>query len=152
MQAQDLVGTWQLVRFIAETAGGMRLAPWGANPSGQLMYSADGRMSLVMADPQRPQPATLRRAARQRASTAHPSDNGARPGGGADTPLAANPWRPRLDAFASRESLERNLERHSNSWRQLAAPSLQGHLRSLDGIMRPCVGDAAVAAFRHRSR
>jgi Lipocalin-like domain len=53
MQAGDLVGTWQLVRFIAETPGGMRLAPWGPNPSGQLMYSAEGRMSLVMTDPDR---------------------------------------------------------------------------------------------------
>ena len=42
MRSADLVGKWELLSIVGELQDGGRLEPWGPNPSGQLVYSADG--------------------------------------------------------------------------------------------------------------
>jgi len=44
---QNVVGTWELVRFEIATPEGST-KQWGPNPRGQLIYTADGRMSVAI--------------------------------------------------------------------------------------------------------
>jgi hypothetical protein len=49
MTKDDLVGTWQLVSATGISAAGERdETPFGANPSGFLTYTEDGRVSAVI--------------------------------------------------------------------------------------------------------
>lgn len=48
MRAEDLLGTWRLVRFTAVGADGMRKLPYGQEAQGLLVYAADGWMSAVL--------------------------------------------------------------------------------------------------------
>ena len=48
-QTDDLVGTWRLVSTSATTpAGEKNTAPFGSNPKGVLIYTRDGRMSVII--------------------------------------------------------------------------------------------------------
>ena len=42
------VGTWRLISASTLTAGGRDHAPYGAHPAGVLMYTQDGRMSVIV--------------------------------------------------------------------------------------------------------
>ncbi len=49
MTALDIVGTWQLASVSATTeAGAAVAAPFGANPTGLLIYTIEGRMSAII--------------------------------------------------------------------------------------------------------
>jgi hypothetical protein len=58
-QAADaIVGTWRLVSWVEEeTESKAQHKNFGDKPSGILMYTADGRMSIIFADPRRQAPA-----------------------------------------------------------------------------------------------
>ncbi len=45
--ANCLLGTWKLKSCTVTTASGQRFTPFGANPTGYLSYSADGRMQAL---------------------------------------------------------------------------------------------------------
>ena len=47
MDAAALVGAWDLVAWTVTTAAHVT-TPYGSNPCGQLVYSADGRMSALI--------------------------------------------------------------------------------------------------------
>ena len=51
----SLAGTWQLVSIATRWPDGRTTQPWGANPVGQLIYGADGRMAAVLMDARRNQ-------------------------------------------------------------------------------------------------
>lgn len=52
--SQGIVGTWQLVAAAAMTEAGAKLpAPFGANPTGLLIYTAEGRMSAIISHGER---------------------------------------------------------------------------------------------------
>jgi hypothetical protein len=56
--ADSIVGTWRLVSWVEEeTESKAQHKNFGDNPSGILMYTADGRMSIIFADPRRQAPA-----------------------------------------------------------------------------------------------
>lgn len=42
MHSAELVGKWELLSIVGELQDGRRLEPWGPNPRGQLVYSAEG--------------------------------------------------------------------------------------------------------------
>ena len=48
MHKNDIVGTWSLVSFTAETSNGKVFSPWGEDPSGQIIYTEDGNMSVIL--------------------------------------------------------------------------------------------------------
>lgn len=48
MNKTDIVGTWVLVSFTAETSDSKKFAPWGENPCGQIIYTDDGNMSVIL--------------------------------------------------------------------------------------------------------
>ncbi len=49
MSALDIVGTWELARASATTEAGAAVAdPFGINPTGLLIYTAEGRMSAII--------------------------------------------------------------------------------------------------------
>lgn len=49
MKALDIVGTWQLASVSATTETGAAVAaPFGANPTGLLIYTIEGRMSAII--------------------------------------------------------------------------------------------------------
>lgn len=48
MRSNQLIGTWSLVSFSAKSANGETQEPFGPNPLGRLMYTADGQMSVVL--------------------------------------------------------------------------------------------------------
>ena len=50
---ESLVGTWRLVSYKAANEKGEMIEWWGSNPVGFLTLTADGRMSIIMADPKR---------------------------------------------------------------------------------------------------
>jgi len=52
-RSSDLVGTWSLVSFVASGPNGELRHPWGERPSGELIYTANGHMAVVMAQPER---------------------------------------------------------------------------------------------------
>jgi hypothetical protein len=53
--SKTIVGSWKLVSTAAATADGKPLAsPMGEHPSGFLLYTADGRMSLLITHEGRP--------------------------------------------------------------------------------------------------
>jgi Lipocalin-like domain len=57
--ADSIVGTWQLVSWVEEeTESKTQHKNFGDKPSGILTYTADGRMSIIFADPRRQAPAT----------------------------------------------------------------------------------------------
>src|SRR6516225_6012444 len=57
--AKDLVGTWRLVSWVEEeTEGKAQHKNFGDDPNGILMYTADGRMSIIFTDPRRQPPAS----------------------------------------------------------------------------------------------
>ena len=57
--AESIVGTWRLVSWVEEeTATKAQHKHFGDKPSGILMYTADGRMSIIFSDPRRQPPAT----------------------------------------------------------------------------------------------
>jgi virginiamycin B lyase len=47
-QAHGLVGTWRLVRYEDRSPDGKAIYPFGEHPQGQLVYGADGRMSIQL--------------------------------------------------------------------------------------------------------
>jgi hypothetical protein len=49
-----IVGTWKLISFEMRYSDGSVFYPWGAGASGQLIYTADGFMSVVFMRDQRP--------------------------------------------------------------------------------------------------
>ncbi len=51
--APSIVGTWRLVAFTAPDSTGRQRAVWGEHPNGQIIYTADGRMSAQLYDPTR---------------------------------------------------------------------------------------------------
>lgn len=54
-QSQNfLAGTWKLLSFESQSAGGDVSHPFGADAQGQLMYDAPGRMSVVLMRAGRP--------------------------------------------------------------------------------------------------
>ena len=57
--ADSIVGTWKLVSWVEEeTESKAQHKNFGDNPSGVLTYTADGRMSIIFADPKRMAPAS----------------------------------------------------------------------------------------------
>lgn len=54
MTFPELAGAWSLLSFTAESAAGDKRHPHGTNPSGQLIYTADGYMSVVLSRSNRP--------------------------------------------------------------------------------------------------
>ena len=49
LKQNPLLGTWKLKAYVVTTAAGERPTPYGANPTGYLSYSADGRMQVMAA-------------------------------------------------------------------------------------------------------
>ena len=49
-QKNDLVGTWKLVSNWNVRPNGDRVAPYGENPVGYLIYTADGHMSVTFSN------------------------------------------------------------------------------------------------------
>ena len=60
MEANPLIGTWTLKSYVATTAAGARLTPYGEHPTGYLSYSNDGRMQTVGVASDRIVPAGLK--------------------------------------------------------------------------------------------
>ncbi len=57
--ADSIVGTWRLVSWVEEeTESKAQHKNFGEKPNGILMYTADGRMSVIFADPRRQPPAS----------------------------------------------------------------------------------------------
>lgn len=57
--ADSIVGTWRMVSWVEEeTENKAQHKNFGDNPSGILTYTADGRMSIIFADPKRTGPAS----------------------------------------------------------------------------------------------
>jgi hypothetical protein len=57
--ADSVVGTWKLVSWVEEeTESKAQHKNFGDNPIGVLTYTADGRMSIIFADPKRTAPAS----------------------------------------------------------------------------------------------
>ena len=54
MTLPALVGTWTLLSFKAKSSAGDERHPHGTNPVGQLVYTAEGYMSVVMSRSNRP--------------------------------------------------------------------------------------------------
>jgi|RhiMetdeSRZDD1v2_1073273.scaffolds.fasta_scaffold435411_2 hypothetical protein len=50
----QLVGTWAYVSVVVERADGTRSETFGPNPKGRLIFTADGRYSLVLLRPDLP--------------------------------------------------------------------------------------------------
>jgi hypothetical protein len=55
-EERSIVGAWRLKSFVRVTTDGGRYDQLGAHPDGYLIYSADGRMSVLMVDGDRPAP------------------------------------------------------------------------------------------------
>jgi hypothetical protein len=52
MTKDDLVGTWRFVDFrLIDARDGRVTHPWGADHAGQIVYTADGFMSVLMRNP-----------------------------------------------------------------------------------------------------
>lgn len=47
VDGNPLPGTWKLKFHVVTTAGDERSTPYGENPTGYLIYSADGRMQVI---------------------------------------------------------------------------------------------------------
>lgn len=54
MTTDDVVGTWELVGWESRTSDGNRTEPLGPHPSGRLVYTADGFVSVLVAGTDRP--------------------------------------------------------------------------------------------------
>lgn len=54
MSHPDLAGTWSLLSFTAKSSAGDERHPHGTSPLGQLIYTADGDMSVVLSRSNRP--------------------------------------------------------------------------------------------------
>jgi hypothetical protein len=54
MKQADLLGTWVLQSFVAETKDGRQVEPWGSGPRGKLVYTADGSVIAVLTRATRP--------------------------------------------------------------------------------------------------
>jgi hypothetical protein len=48
MASNPFVGTWRLISWEDETEAGEKRCPFGPNPKGYIIYSADGYMSVVL--------------------------------------------------------------------------------------------------------
>ncbi|HRD99802.1 MAG TPA: lipocalin-like domain-containing protein [Ilumatobacteraceae bacterium] len=57
MDSHALLGTWTLVSFVRRIDGEPRHHMLGEHPSGLISYQADGHMSAILTDPDRPWPA-----------------------------------------------------------------------------------------------
>jgi hypothetical protein len=55
-EERSIVGAWRLKSFVRVTTDGRRYDQLGAHPDGYLIYSAEGRMSVLMVDGDRPAP------------------------------------------------------------------------------------------------
>jgi Lipocalin-like domain len=53
---KSLIGAWRLKSFVRVVADGQRYNQLGEHPDGYLIYSSDGRMSVLMVDGDRPAP------------------------------------------------------------------------------------------------
>jgi hypothetical protein len=49
VEANPLLGSWKLKAYVVTTAAGEQPTPYGENPMGYLIYSADGRMQVIAA-------------------------------------------------------------------------------------------------------
>jgi Lipocalin-like domain len=47
VDANPLLGTWQLKAYLVTTAAGEQPTPYGENPTGYLSYCPDGRMQVI---------------------------------------------------------------------------------------------------------
>lgn len=54
----NLVGTWKLVSFHSQDPDGKMGYPFGKGAQGRIIYEANGRMAVQLADPNRPRFAT----------------------------------------------------------------------------------------------
>ena len=54
MLKQDIVGVWQLVSCEGRSLDGQSFLPYGAHPTGKLIYTHDGHMSVILMDSTRP--------------------------------------------------------------------------------------------------
>jgi len=54
MDGGRLIGTWKLQSLQSRTADGETTYPWGEEPVGYIMYSADGFVSVIIMEPERP--------------------------------------------------------------------------------------------------
>jgi hypothetical protein len=54
MLKQDIVGVWQLVSCEGKSSDGQSFLPYGSHPTGKLIYTEDGYMSVVLTDSTRP--------------------------------------------------------------------------------------------------
>jgi hypothetical protein len=54
MLKQDIVGVWQLVSCEGKSADGQIFLPYGSNPTGKLIYTQDGHMSVILMNSTRP--------------------------------------------------------------------------------------------------
>lgn len=50
MKASDLVGVWKLESCEGRSAGGQMFAPYGERPQGKLIYTAQGHISVILAN------------------------------------------------------------------------------------------------------
>lgn len=53
LDTPPLVGGWRLVQWERRGPGGETVEPYGPDPGGQLTYTADGRVSVHLLDPDR---------------------------------------------------------------------------------------------------
>jgi hypothetical protein len=54
MNSNELTGTWKFISLEIKTASGKTVHPFGENPFGLLIYTANGYMSYLCMDPARP--------------------------------------------------------------------------------------------------
>jgi hypothetical protein len=54
MLKQDLVGVWLLVSCEGKSSDGQSFLPYGSHPTGKLIYTQDGHMSVILMDSERP--------------------------------------------------------------------------------------------------
>jgi hypothetical protein len=50
---QEIIGVWKLLACFGEEAAGLRFFPYGSSPKGQLIYTSEGFMSVVLMNSER---------------------------------------------------------------------------------------------------
>ena len=96
----NIVGTWRLVSAVSRGPGGLQEnAPYGRSPSGMLIYTADGHMSVMISygdrKPLRVQTDWQRHLQKERRRSQHSSDTPA----GTNTPAIASCIMSRLRLY-----------------------------------------------------
>jgi len=54
MLTKDITGVWQLISCEGRSAEGDSFLPYGSHPTGKLIYTDDGHMSVILMDSARP--------------------------------------------------------------------------------------------------